>query len=106
MGTKYFSVGLNNTTRGDGCEFRGSGWTLGNKFFIRAVVHNQNRLSRKAEVLKDLSRQSHKHSQTHIHVYEHVNPRLPVTLLHLTQDCSHSCTSKTSTAVWLKPLPL
>lgn len=36
------------------------------------------------EVLKNLLRQSHKHSQTHIHVYEHVNPRLPATLQHLT----------------------
>lgn len=48
MGTKYFSVGLNNTTKGNGCEFRGSGWTLGNKYFIGVVVHNQNRLPRKA----------------------------------------------------------
>lgn len=36
------------------------------------------------EVLEDLPRQSHKPSQTHIRVYEHVNPKLPVTLQHLT----------------------
>lgn len=82
MGTKYFSVGLNNTSKGNGCGFRGSGWTLGNNFFIGAVVNNQNRQS--LEILKDLPRQSNKHSQTHIHVYEHVNPRLPVILQHLT----------------------
>lgn len=44
MGTKHFFVGLNNTTKANGCEFRGSEWTLANKFFIGAVVHNQNRL--------------------------------------------------------------
>lgn len=36
------------------------------------------------EVFKDLPRQCHKHSQTYIHVYAHVNQRLPVTLQHLT----------------------
>lgn len=40
MGTKYFLVGPNNRnngTRGNGCEWEGSGWTLGRNFFARAV---------------------------------------------------------------------
>lgn len=69
MATQYFSVRPNNTTRGNGCELGGSGWTLQNKFFTRAVVHNQKGLPRKAvevqswEVFQYLPRQSHRHSE-------------------------------------------
>lgn len=52
------------------------------------------------EVLNDLSRHSHK--QTHVHVHEHVNPRLPVTLQHLTPKIAPIHVP----ALWLKLVPL
>lgn len=33
MGTKYFSVGINNTTRGNGCKFGRFTMDIGKQFF-------------------------------------------------------------------------